>query len=196
MGVGVATALALLRPTTPAGCVATVMVASLGSVICDVDVRPSEKAKDAFRWRMVALVLTCCLLAYDHYLGGPVCAYIIQHLGREVVSGLAGMVATTVAAALAPHRTFSHSLVALALWSGSMRLLCDPLAAPFCVGIATHLALDLTNRKGVRLFWPLKTDVALGIWKADGLANSLLSLLGLVASVALLAIFAAGRHGL
>jgi len=196
MGVGVAAALALLRPTTPVACAAVVMGASLGSVVCDVDVRPNERAKDAFRWRMVALVLACALLAYDYLHAGPVCAYLKGHVAREVASGIVGMIATTVLAALTSHRTFSHSLVALALWGESMKLLCEPLAVPFVVGIASHVLLDLTNKKGIRLFWPLRNDFSLGLWKADGLANDLFALVGMVASVVLLAFFATGRHGL
>ena len=196
MGVGVALALAILRPATPLDCAATVMGASLGSVLCDVDVRSGERAREAFRWRMIALVLACALLAHDYLLGGPVCAYIMQHVGMEVVSGLAGMVATTVFGAFTAHRTFTHSLVALALWGGCARLACEPLAAPLCVGIASHIALDLTNHKKIRLFWPLKADYSLGIWKADGLMNDLLALLGVGASIALLALTAAGRGGM
>lgn len=196
MGVGVAAALATLRPVTTAGCVATVIGAALGSVICDVDIRPSDKAKDAFRWRMVALVLVCGLLAYDYLHAGIVCTYVVDHLGLEVVYGVVGLVATTVFAALSPHRTFSHSLVALALWCGSLKLLCEPLVPSFAIGVATHLLLDLTNKKGLRLFWPLGMEFSLGLWKSDGRINDLFGLVGMAASVVLFVLFAAGRTSL
>ena len=196
MGVGVAAALALLQPTTTAGCVAVLMGASLGSVICDVDVQPGEKARDAHRWRMIALVGACALLAYDFLHSGQVCSYLMGHLGTEMATGVVGMVAVTAFASFMPHRTFAHSLLALVLWCASLRLLCEPLVAPFAAGVGSHLLLDLTNKKGIRLFWPLKTEFSLGLWRADGRMNDLLALVGMVASIALMVLLATGRHPL
>ena len=53
------------------------------------------------------------------------------------------------------------------------------------MGVASHLVLDLTNKQGVQLFWPLKVEVSLGLWKSDGYVDNLLAIVGLVAAVVL-----------
>ena len=185
IGVGTAAALAVVRPTGMAGCVACVLGAALGSLICDIDVRPSDRQRTAFRLSMAILVIALMLLAYDVGSGGVVLSAAVAHLGPELVLGAAGFVATSVFGALTPHRTFAHSLVALGLWTTSLELLWPALALPFAVGVASHRVLDLTNKQGVQLFWPLKVEVSLGLWKSDGYVDNLLAIVGLVAAVVL-----------
>ena len=186
VGVGVAAALSALHPVGVASCAVCVMGAAVGSQICDIDVRASERQRDAFRWHMTVLVLCCILLAYDYGRGGMVCSYVVEHLGTSTVAGIVGFLATCVYGALSPHRGFAHSLAALALWSGSLSLICPALVAPFAVGVASHLLLDLVNKKGLTIFWPLSTKVSLGLFKADGLVNDLLAMAGVAVSAVLL----------
>lgn len=65
------------------------------------------------------------------------------------------------------HRTFSHSPLLLAM----IYLLVNAhipnfmwMAIPFIVGAASHLVLDMLNRSGIPLLWPIQTRFwALGI---------------------------------
>lgn len=185
VGVGVTAALVLLHPTTAMGVVATTAGAAVGSLICDIDIRSSDRARDAFRGRMAVLVLVSALLAYDYTHGGGVCAYLVAHLGLPMLSGVTGFVATCVVGALMPHRTFAHSLLALALWSVSLQPVCPALVAPFAIGTASHILLDLTNHTGIQLFWPLRVRASLGLWRSSGHVNDLLALVGTVAAALL-----------
>ncbi len=187
IGVGVAVALAVVRPADAVGCVVCVLGAAAGSLICDIDVRPNERRHDLFVAGMALVAATCVLFAYDLGRGAQLTSSVVAHFGPEAVTGALVFVGTCVLGALMPHRTFAHSLVALALWSASLRVLAPALSIPFAVGVASHLLLDLTTKRGIQLFWPLKTEVSLGLWKSDGFMNNVLAILGLCTVVVLFA---------
>ena len=55
-----------------------------------------------------------------------------------------------------------------------------PDAAPyFAVGFLSHLALDLLNRRSVKLFWPWKKGYCMGICSSRGWINHLCMLAGM-----------------
>ena len=88
-----------------------------------------------------------------------------------------------------PHRTFTHSLLCLVLWTLSGQLVSPQLGAAFSIGIASHLLLDLFNRKGQRLLFPLKKRFCLNVCASDGRANQALGGIGLIASIVLCCCF-------
>jgi inner membrane protein len=56
----------------------------------------------------------------------------------------------------------------------------------FAIGFATHLLLDLLNRKGEQLLYPLKNTYCLGVCSSSGVVNDILFAFGLVATIFLL----------
>lgn len=52
------------------------------------------------------------------------------------------------------HRTFTHSLVFMALIWFLLRSMPD-VAFGFLAGMASHLLLDAMTKNGIKLFWPL-----------------------------------------
>ena len=76
------------------------------------------------------------------------------------------------------HRGFSHSLLALALETACLQLVFPVAALPFAAAFGSHLMLDITNKKSVRIFYPVKKGVCLGWFYADRLANKVVAALG------------------
>lgn len=175
IGVGVASALVLVHPTSVEDCVAVAIGAAAGSIICDVDIRSGRMQRDAFRGRMAVLVLISGFIVYDALHGGAFLTTVVSRFGTQAVSGITAFVATCVLGALMPHRTFAHSLVGMGCWCWSLSLVLPQLLRPFAVGVSSHLLLDLTNHKGLQLFWPLSPKMCLGLWRSSGLVNALLS---------------------
>ena len=76
------------------------------------------------------------------------------------------------------HRGFSHSLLALVLETACVQLVFPEAALPFAAAFASHVLLDLMNKRPVRLFFPAKKGVCLGWFYADGLANKAFAAIG------------------
>ena len=86
------------------------------------------------------------------------------------------------------HRTFTHSVTALTLFSLAVWLVYPPLMPGFAAAFASHLVLDLLNKKGMRILYPLPISPSLGLCYAGGAVNKLLYRLGSIAAVLLTAL--------
>ena len=188
IAVGVAASLAIMQPTTVEGCLAATMGGAIGGIICDIDTRSNQQHKDAFYGRIIAVVIAIAVLVADFFTGSGICAYVVECAGPSTAIGVAIWVAFCLFGVVSDHRTFTHSLLALLVTSYALWLICPMLVAPYAIGFASHLVLDLVNKKDVRLFFPLKAgSFCLGLFYADGTANTVTMALGSVAAVALFA---------
>ncbi len=92
------------------------------------------------------------------------------------------------------HRGATHSILAAALWwalaavvrhwvisIGTLHVAAWPIAIGAAVGYTSHIVIDLLNREGEQLFWPLRGRFALYLVSSDGLVNRLLEPVFLVA---------------
>ena len=95
-------------------------------------------------------------------------------------AGLAGFVITCVFASGSGHRGFSHSLLAMALETVFLWLVFPTAAVPFAIAFASHVLLDMMNKRSVRLFYPAKKGMCLGWFYADRLANKVFTACGTI----------------
>ena len=77
------------------------------------------------------------------------------------------------------HRSFLHSFLGLfALYACVEAVF--PVEAPyFGVAFSTHIVLDLLNRKGMTLFYPIKKRFCLNLCSSSGWLNNRLLKLGM-----------------
>ena len=191
---GLALSLAVTQPATRAELTAALAGGAVGGWLCDLDLRRADQDND--RAFLLAAGLTAAALAADLFAGGGFCADVAARAGLAVFAGAALLLFGAGCALLSgSHRSFTHSLAAAAFFTWAAGLLSGALALPFGAAYASHLLLDLTNRKGLRLFFPLRKRVCLGLWPARGAANT--ALFGLSSALALLlaAVFAARVYG-
>ena len=153
IAVAVAASLAVLLPTSAIGCLAAVAGGAVGGNLPDIDIRSNSHCRDALYGRIIAGAIAVSALAADCHHDGGVCAYVIGHFGATTVAGAAALVALCAIGALSGHRTSSHSLLGLALFSTAVWAVCPALATPFAIGFASHLALDLLNKQKLQLFF-------------------------------------------
>lgn len=205
MAAAAAAALALLQPSTVSGCVCAVAGGVIGGWICDVDVRSystgggdadgeDEEEAEAHgdeRWQIFVFMLIIAAICFgiDYYAGNGMCAYISSHLGIPMI--VAGAIIVTLCAygIASAHRTVMHSLLGGAILSGAIYVLCAPLAPAFALGYASHVLLDIFNRRCIQLFWPLKRGVKLGVCSSNGTANKVIGAIGLIACLVLFPTF-------
>lgn len=187
IAVGAASALAVAQTGSVESCVAAVLGGSLGGIIADCDIHPSRAHKDALMGRLIVVGVAAVALLADWYADAGLCDYLVANLGVPLLAGVVAFAALTFVGGHTDHRSFTHSLVAMACFCAAVYLACAPLLPYFAVGYASHLVLDVTNKQGIRLLWPSRKNVSLGLCRAKGAANTALMFAGFAVAVLLLA---------
>lgn len=174
MAAGVAVSLGVLMPDTPKEMLLCLTAAAVGGVISDIDVSTSDARRGFNRFlraaglaAAVSLIVECCF-----HLG---IFRMIQRRGYAVsLLGLGCFVLICLFGKSKPHRTFMHSLLALALLTGAVYVMLPAAAVSFGLAMASHLVLDVFNKKRVKLLYPYHKGFAFYLCKADGTVNSIL----------------------
>ena len=137
--------------------------------------------------RLIVAGIALAAFAIDFWCGAGVCGYLVESLGAKLVGGIAVFVALTFVGAHTDHRSFTHSLVAMMGFCVAVWLAFEPMLPFFVAGYASHLVMDLTNYQPIKLLWPMRRGFGLGLCHAKRLANSVMLIVGTVATTLLLA---------
>ena len=187
---GVASALALAQPASIPSVIAAIIGGAVGGWIVDIDCRKGshrrysvdgEDIKDAVK---NAVVIGIFILV-DFILGNGICQYISEHREGKVWAGGISLLVLLLLGYLSAHRTFTHSLLGMALFSGAVYYFCQPVVIPFAAGYASHLVADFLNKVGIQLFYPLQWRMCLKLCSADKTVNAILGWIALAADVLL-----------
>ena len=189
---GAAAALAITHPATVPALICAVAGGGVGGWISDIDVRKNPDAKGVLESLPSVLFVVVISLALDYFFGLGIVESVTSNAGVGTVVGAVMFAALFVAGAASPHRTITHSLLCCALWGLSVCLVHPQLGAAFSIGLATHLALDLFNKRGEQLLFPLKRRFCLGRCPSNGRADQVLGAVGLTATVVLAGWFGVG----
>ena len=191
IAVGMAAAFSIVRPETVAEALPVIAGGALGCLICDLDCENRSEKSESSHWRIVMCLVAAAALIEDYLLDAGMWR-TLGHAGASLWSpsvqigqylwfaGLAGFIITCVFASGSGHRGFSHSLLALTLETAFLWLVFPATALPFAIAFASHVLLDMMNKRSVRLFYPAKKGMCLGWFYADKLANKLVALCGTV----------------
>lgn len=180
IAIGLATSLTLLAPQTPEAIYPVVVGGAIGSIICDIDCTWRRPTKDAVLGRTIAGILAGAAIVADVRSHGVLWHYY-EHTGIiPVIVGIVIFLGLCQGARNTEHRTFSHSLLAVAGLCAGVALFCFPILPAFAIGIATHLLLDVVNIRPVHLFYPMKQGVSLKWCPAKSKADLVLFALGLL----------------
>ncbi len=182
---GEALALCLLHPDSPRTLVLCLGAAAVGSVIPDVDVTTSTSHRELVRIVSVAGAALLLGWALNTAFQLGIERFLLRYAGAQEIAAWAVLfLGLCVFGTTQPHRSFMHSLMGLALltfcvWRGA-----EPLAGAFFIAMASHILLDLLNRRGLRLLYPSRWSWSLGLCPADGVADRVLCAVGGVLTVA------------
>lgn len=196
VAVGVAAALVVLQPISVGQCMCAVAGGALGGMICDIDgnwgtENPEYPVADAL---FFAIVLALAAL-FDWLFGDGLCDWIASHVSLLVVPPAIAMAALLAFGRASGHRSFMHSLAGCAAFTTCVYFLAEPIAWAFALGYLSHLALDLLNKSGEQLFWPLKIRLCLKFFPANGRANDVALAISIVVSVCMLPYLLVGAAG-
>lgn len=186
IAVGMAAAFTLTQPGSVPEALPVITGAALGCLICDLDCETKAERSDSSRWRIVMAAVAAATLIEDHLLGAGMWDSLSRQGPYLSFAGLAGFMLTCTFAGISGHRGFSHSILALALETLSLWLMFPAAALPFAAAFASHLALDLMNKRSVRLLYPADKGFCLGWFYSDRLADKLFAAAGTAWMIALL----------
>ena len=176
--VGMAAAFTIMAPESIPEALPVIAGASLGCLICDLDCDSPTEKKDSSHWRLVMFAVAAAALFEDYHMDAGMLRSLTQSGSYLWCAGIVGFALTCAFASVSSHRGFSHSLLALALEAYSLWLVFHTAAVPFTIAFATHLILDMTNYRPVRILYPLRKGISLGWFYADRLANKLCAAVG------------------
>lgn len=74
-----------------------------------------------------------------------------------------------------------HSLMAVVLFSFALWLAFPQVVPAFAIGMLLHMALDMTNKMGVQVLFPLRFKPCLGLFRSDGTADKVIRLAAVLA---------------
>ena len=178
LAIGMAAAWSLAMPETVPAALPVIAGAAAGSLICDIDCDSPAEKKDASKYRILSAVITAAALIADKLTDAGMWKHLAQSGSYLWCAGVAGLVLTLAFANVSSHRGFSHSLTALILETGFLYLIFPQCAQPFAVAFISHILLDMSNKKRVRLFYPAKRGMSMGLFYADRLANRVCEIAG------------------
>ena len=183
LAVGVGAALALAQPTTLAQCFTAIIGGAVGGVLADVDTIRTDGKKGAPQVQSFAAMLTAGILALDAVLDTGVYAGIAARSEDALSLGVMMFAALWIIGFWSDHRAFTHSLVAGCLFTCAVNLICPPVSISFLVGYASHLVLDLLNKRPLKLLYPLDNGICFGVFYSNREANSLCLYAGCLAAI-------------
>lgn len=184
MAVGTAASLLIMQPQTLTELILGTGAAMIGSVISDIDIGTSDSHKEADKIIAfsVSTLLVIVLLDSVWHLG--IYRWLLRNTNiRQIAPSIAAFFVICAIGKEQPHRSFMHSFLAFGMLTGCVAVFLPLLAPYFGVAFLSHLTIDLLNRKGERLLFPLKKGFQLGLCSSKGTVNRLLFRAGILISV-------------
>ncbi|MDO4554838.1 MAG: metal-dependent hydrolase [Lachnospiraceae bacterium] len=172
----VASAIIIIQPREPETLLLGAAAAFLGGLTPDVDLFQSKLGRKISRFMISIFSVLLFLLLLKQTFQFNLSAYIpIDLLLESLPKGPLLYLLLCSMGLNTKHRTFTHSLLGTALFT-----LCFYLCLPACwlyflLGYLSHLFLDLWNKEGMELFFPLEKRVSIPICKSKNTyANALM----------------------
>jgi len=186
---GVATALLFFNPTGIVDVGLSAVFGCIGALLPDVDSKNSIANKKLDSIIKVTALASVAIVAFLFIVHGRSIelASVAKTNSLALVKIIAfiGLLCISFIGSKTPHRSFTHSVEFTALTTLCMYFIYSSAALPFAIGILSHLALDLLNKKKLSLVWCLRIRAGFGLVPANGQANSFFYYLFVLASIVL-----------
>ena len=188
MVIGISAAVWLFAPKELPELMLGAAAAAAGSLISDLDEEHSHAGRRGAKAAALCVIAAVLMIFSDLFLKTGIYAGILSRL-KEATSAAAVLVFILLCAFgyFTEHRSFLHSIPGTAVLTFCVRAVEISAAPYFLAGMISHIALDLFNRKGIRLFYPFRKRFCLGWFKAGGATDRFLFRAGVVSLAAALA---------
>lgn len=163
----VAAAITIVHPKEPEVILLGGSLAFLGGLTPDVDLFQSKLGRKISRFMIsifsILLLLLLLKQSFDFHLSDWI---PLEQLFQSIPKGPLLFLLLCSIGLNTKHRTFTHSVL-----SGLLFTLCIYLCLPgywiyFLIGFCSHLLLDLCNKEGIELFFPLEKRISIPLCKS------------------------------
>lgn len=182
---GTAIAFALTMPDTSSGILTAAAGGALGGMMPDIDLDSLKNIKDVNTKATAGTIVAVCF-AIDFLFKCGIIESMKNSNPTVMLIGLVLFIALYFIGAAADHRGFTHSILATIIYTAVVGLMCQPLIIPFAIGYASHILLDCTNKKKVRVFFPAKKGIRFKMFYASKKANIVFYYIGIVLTIVFL----------
>lgn len=184
--VGIASALTTILPTEGKICCIAVIGGALGGIVPDNDILDNDNTGDALLGQFLAGLITVGILFLDKIFKIGVCDELFSRSMINLIFGLVLFIGLYIFGFFQEHRKFTHSFMAMLLYSFAIFCIYPLLFKPFIIGYFSHIIIDLLNKRKVQLFFPSKKGICFGFCYANKLGNKILMYGGSIVSCVLL----------
>lgn len=191
--VGMATSLLVCQPTDTKSVLLAIMGGALGSVAADIDIvkldnkHQDDKYKfDAIIGQLLAFATVAFVLLLDFFKNHGIWERILGNSNINLCMGAVIYIILLIVGYESKHRTFTHSFLALAVFSGAVYMILPGAVIPYAVAYLSHLCLDILNKKPVPILYPLGKGICLKLCYAKGTVNNCFMILGIIGMVLLI----------
>lgn len=182
--IGLATSLAVMQPKSVGECMAAVFAGALGGVTADND---TLNQSNSLKGQLLALKTALGALLIDYFFKLGICESIMANPKKALV-GLIAFLVLWFIGFFSDHRTFTHSFLAMILYSLAIGLIYEPFTLGFMVAYLSHLLLDVLNRKKMPLLYPLDLGICLKLCYSNGKMDTFLMYVGYITTAVFLTI--------
>lgn len=173
--VGTASALLVTQPSTIKEFFLCIGVAQIGSIISDIDVSTSESRKNMNRIIKLVVVIVGILLFLEYQWKIEIIGFINEDRNLvRILLGLMAFLGVCIFGKEQPHRSFMHSFLAVILLSGILWIIYPIIVPYFAIAMLSHIAIDLLNKKKVKILYPFKQGISFDLCYANGFVNHML----------------------
>lgn len=173
ISLGMLTTLLISKPNSLEDIVLCLGVSSIGSVLSDIDVSTSESS-NVFNKTLATLGISIMVLFFAE-CRWDICIHdSINESILRIIVGLIIFLCVCIYGRNKPHRSFMHSLFAIALITIATYIILPKGATYMFISMMSHVLIDVLNKKKVQLFYPINKGVSLNLCKADGIVNNLI----------------------
>lgn len=181
--IGVASSLVLTAPDNLSSCLCAIVGGAVGGCISDIDVNSNKNNRDSLYAKLISTGLIPLALIVDFIFKGGIIDYVKNCNRTTLAIGVLLFVALYFIGSKQDHRGFTHSLLAVVLFSVAIGMFCNPVLIPFIIGFISHLVLDSLNKKSIKLFFPFEKGVCFKLFYSNKTADKVCLGVGVVVTV-------------
>lgn len=191
MNIGLATTAAIFNftaiPAEPKTMITALSITALGALMPDIDLENTKISNLFLKLALYLGLLAVPILLILHKNRWDFSSSI--SFSNLNIMGGAILLLLIVLSKFTKHRTFTHSLLGLILFSWGVYVLLNSsihLLLYFVLGYVLHLITDSLTFQGIQLLFPLKARQAVGIVKTGGILDTTLSIISFSVTIYLL----------
>ncbi|WP_234120507.1 metal-dependent hydrolase [Clostridium hydrogenum] len=182
MSIGLAASATVLsvNKASPEIIVTGLALGLIGALAPDIDIKTS-KISDFSSKVIINTVLISLIAIFIFYKAGiPINNIKINYKPSDKITyGLVVLSTSILFSKLTKHRSFSHSLLGLILFSLGVRFVIGNMFIYFSLGFISHMFSDMLTNNGIQLIYPIKKKFSLKFVHTGSFLDNLIGMLAL-----------------